>query len=162
AGVFLWPVAPFLVLGFAEMFRRADARLIVLAGFLCAPIAPVLIGSGNAIQRELPFIVFGVLIAGFGVRRALEPAGHPPAVAWRVGGVLFVAALVVEAAVFARDYFGDYRLRAADRLDPVNFGELARYVVERDASAALARVELSESLDDVYARWRFYLAKLGR
>jgi hypothetical protein len=68
----------------------------------------------------------------------------------------------VQFAYFAADYFGAYRLRAANWLDPVNFDAVARDVIGRDAAAAVPRIYLSEALDDVEARWRFYLAKYQR
>ncbi len=40
--------------------------------------------------------------------------------------------------------------------------KIAKEVIARDGAGGVSRVYLSESLDDIEARWRFYLAKYGR
>src|SRR4029077_8966599 len=61
AGVFLVAIAVLLVAGIYDIIRRSDRSALVLAGVATAPLAPVLINTGNAIQRQLVLIPFVVL-----------------------------------------------------------------------------------------------------
>jgi 4-amino-4-deoxy-L-arabinose transferase-like glycosyltransferase len=158
AGVFLAAICVLLAVGLYDIVRRRDRSLLLLAGIVTAPLAPVLVNTGNAIQRQLVLIPFVVLTSVYGARRLLQ---HP-AKAVRVGTVLLLMSLPVQFAYFAHDYFTDYRIRAAARIDPVNFREVARSVFADDSSKSIPRFYLSEALDDGVARWRFYLAKYGR
>lgn len=68
AGVFLAPMAAFMSVGAYEtMTRPTRATLLVLAGFLTAPAAAVIVSESYAIPRELPVLPFGVLLATLGV-----------------------------------------------------------------------------------------------
>jgi 4-amino-4-deoxy-L-arabinose transferase-like glycosyltransferase len=157
-GVFLWPMAPLLAAGIYDIVRRKDESIILLAGLMLAPVAPVLIDTGDAVQREIPLVAFGALIAVAGTRRLLQSGRRSV----RAATVVLVVSVAIQGALFAQDYFAGYRFRSADRLDPVNFGDVARFVIAADASARLPRVYLSEGLDDATARWRFQLAKFER
>jgi len=158
AGVFLVAVGVLLAAGIYDIVRRSDRSALVLAGVMTAPLAPVLIDRGDAIQRQLVLIPFVVLASVYGAGRLLQ---HP-AKAVRVVTVLLLMSLPLQFAYFARDYFADYRIRSAARIDPVNFREVARAVFAGDSLQPVPRVYLSEALDDGVARWRFYLAKYGR
>jgi len=158
AGVFLAAAMILLPVGIYDLLRRADRSLVLLAGFLAAPLAPVVINTGHAIQRELPVVIFGVLISVYGARRLLS--AQPSA--FRIAATVLLLAMPAQFAYFAADYFGAYRLRAANWLDPINFDAVARDVLSRDATTAVPRIYLSEALDDVEARWRFHLAKYQR
>ncbi len=158
AGVFLIACAVFLPVGIYDTLRRRDARLIVLAGFLLAPIAPVLIDTGNAIQRSLVIVGFGALLSAIGASVLLDQ----PRRAVRIFATLLLLAMPLQFAYFSRDYFTAYRFRAAGWIDPLNFDAVMRAIAASETTAPVSRVYLSESLDDGEARWRFYLAKYGR
>ncbi len=70
AGVFLIPLAVFLMVGIWQAFKhRASAiNLILLAGFATAPLAALIVAEENAIFRALLLLPFGVLLATMGVR----------------------------------------------------------------------------------------------
>jgi 4-amino-4-deoxy-L-arabinose transferase-like glycosyltransferase len=157
AGVFLAAVGVLLVYGVYDIVRRSDRGTVLLAGFATAPLAPVLINSGNAIQRQMVVLPFGVLIAVYGARRLLEY----PNKTVRACAMLAILTLPIQFTYFAHDYFTDYRARAADRIDPLNLGSVAQDILGADRST-VPRVYLSEALDDGVARWRFYLAKYHR
>jgi hypothetical protein len=70
-------------------------------------------------------------------------------------------ALPIQYAYFYRDYFNDYRIRSAFWFDAVDFRDVAEHLIAADWSDQRL-VYLSQDLDDVAARWRFYLAKHGR
>jgi hypothetical protein len=158
AGVFLAAVGVLLAAGIYDIVRRSDRSALVLAGVATAPLAPVLIDRGDAIQRQLVLIPFVVLASVYGTRRLLQ---HPARIV-RVVTVLLLMSLPLQFVYFARDYFTDYRIRASARIDPVNFREVARSVFGSDSLQPVSRMYLSEALDDGMARWRFYLAKYGR
>lgn len=158
AGVFLVPAAVLLPVGIYDILRRSDRSLVLLAGFLSAPLAPVIINTGSAIQRELGVVVFGVLISVYGAKRLF--ASSRPLV--RAAAAVLVIAMPLQFTYFANDYFTGYRVRAANWLDPINADEIAKEVIARDGAGGVPRIYLSESLDDIEARWRFYLAKYDR
>jgi 4-amino-4-deoxy-L-arabinose transferase-like glycosyltransferase len=157
AGIFLAAVGVLLAVGLYDIVRRQDRSVLVLAGVVTAPLAPVLIDRGDAIQRQLVLIPFVVLASVYGAGRLLR---HPSK-AIHVATILLLVSLPVQFVYFARDYFTDYRIRASARIDPVNFREVARSLFAGEMGLA-PRVYLSEALDDGVARWRFYLGKYGR
>jgi 4-amino-4-deoxy-L-arabinose transferase-like glycosyltransferase len=67
-GVFLLPLALFVPVGLYQAFRSGEPRRILLVlGFLTAPVAAVLVGEAGAIGRALELLPFGVLLAVVGV-----------------------------------------------------------------------------------------------
>ena len=158
AGVFLISCAVFLPVGIYETLRRMGVRLIILAGFLLAPLAPVLIDTGNAIQRSLVIVAFGAILSAIGASVLLDQ----PRRLTRALAMVLLAAMPLQWAYFSRDYFTDYRSRSAAWIDPLNVDAVMRAIVASETHGPVPRVYLSESLDDGEARWRFYLAKYGR
>lgn len=71
AGVFLLPVAVFLIAGLVTVIQLpfTGASLIVLAGFLTAPLPATLVNVADAIYRALELLPFAILLAVYGVRR---------------------------------------------------------------------------------------------
>jgi hypothetical protein len=159
AGVFLLAAGLLIVVGIYDVINRFDyRRALVCAGFASAPLAPVVIDTGNALQRETVLLPFGALLAVYGARRLLRTSQQP--VRWLTAVALI--ALPLQFAYFAHDYFGAYRVRAADRIDPINMGAIARTVLQGEQQPPLSRVYLSESLDDGVARWHFFTARYHR
>jgi hypothetical protein len=76
--------------------------------------------------------------------------------------VILLIAMPVQFAYFCHDYFTDYQARSAFWFDPVNFRGVAEYLVARSETVSPPRIYLRDDLDDVVARWRFYLAKHRR
>ena len=71
AGVFLLPVAVFLLIGIVDAWkhRRSSLNLILLIGFATAPLAALIVSEEHAIFRALVVLPFGILLATIGVRR---------------------------------------------------------------------------------------------
>ena len=99
-GVFLLPLAVFLVLGIyrAVTHRDSPMYLIVLLGFATAPLAALIVAEENAIFRALPLLPFGVLLATIGVEylwsaAILKPRGplyKPVGIVALAGGAAYM------------------------------------------------------------------------
>ena len=117
-----------------------------------------LVDERYAIQRALVVLPFAVLLSVFGVAFLLR---QPNSVV-RLATTALLIAMPLQYAWFYRDYFGDYRVRSAFWFDPVNFRGVAESLLANDPPDNPHPVYLSQDLDDVAARWRFYLAKHHR
>lgn len=158
-GVLLLPMAMLLSAGFAECWRRRSVvGAVLVAGALAAPLPATFVAERYAIQRELVVLPFFVLIATYGAVWLLQHARRPV----RVAGMLLLLAMPIQFAFFCQDYFNDYRLRSAFWFDPVNFRGVAEYLISAHAPGDTSPIYLSDDLDDVAARWRFYLVKHQR
>ena len=112
-GVFLAPLLVLVPLGLADAWsrRRTPMTMLVALGFLLAPIAATIAVPEEpyASDRELAVLVFGVLLALFGLERLLASRAR-----WaRPAAIALVALVPLHFAVFLWDYFGDYHRRAA-------------------------------------------------
>ena len=162
-GAFLLPVAALLIVALFEVRRRRPATpvLILLAGFLIAPL-PIVVTMPRApeysIARAMLMLPFGVLIATFGLEVLMEHRR-----AWvRAAGVMLLLLVPLQFAFFTLDYFNDYQVRSAARLDPVNIRDVAGTVLARDQSAPVPAIYFDADLDDKGVRWRLELLKRGR
>jgi 4-amino-4-deoxy-L-arabinose transferase-like glycosyltransferase len=93
-GVLLMPLALLLPLGFYEIIVRRPTipNLLVLAGFLTAPAAAVLVPEPAAIIRAVALLPFAALLATFGLELLwTAPAMRPTKTALAVGGMALVA-----------------------------------------------------------------------
>ncbi|HMF96029.1 MAG TPA: glycosyltransferase family 39 protein, partial [Vicinamibacterales bacterium] len=112
-GVFLLPLIVLIPLGVVEVFtvRRTPIGWVVLFGFLLSPVAGAIAVPAEpyASDRALPALVFGVLLAIFGLERLLAMSSRWAHVA---AGVL-LAMVPLHFAFFLVHYFGDYHRRAA-------------------------------------------------
>jgi len=160
AGVFLLPVSIFLACGLCECWRRRStvASGVLLAGLAMAPLPATLVNERYAIQRELVLLPFAALIAAFGAALLLRHSTR----AGRLAGVLLLLAMPVQFGYFYRDYLNDYQTRSAFWFDPANFRGVAEYLIANAPAGRTPLVYLSADLDDVAARWRFYLVKHRR
>jgi 4-amino-4-deoxy-L-arabinose transferase-like glycosyltransferase len=160
AGVFPVAFAVCIPLGLYALWQKRGSpmSIVLLAGFALAPLPATLVDERYAIQRALVLVPFGALIAIVGVQRLRDRAGRLAAAA----SVMLLIAVPVQYAFFYRDYFDGYRARSAYWFDPIDFRDVAEYLIATDASRPLPAVYLSRNLDDVAPRWRFFLAKHGR
>jgi hypothetical protein len=159
-GVLLLPISVLLACGLYECWRRRSAVMntVLVAGLAVAPLPATFMGERYAIQRELVALPFVALIATVGAVFLLRHSVH----AVRVACLLLLLAIPVQFASFWHDYFGDYRIRSAFSFDPANFRGVAEFLIASSPSSGTPPIYLSEDLDDVAARWRFYLIKHRR
>lgn len=77
-GVFLLPFIVLIPLGFIQMITsvRTPMSVLIALGFFTAPLAAVLtVNEPYASSRQLAILVFGVLIAVYGIQRAMQWRG---------------------------------------------------------------------------------------
>ena len=111
AGVFLWPFALFFFAGVYQILtaRRSRFSLVVLIGFLTAPL-PQVLTVDVGIRRSLVLVVFAVLIATYGVEFLITTTQRT---VLRIAAIVALIVLPFSFRTFYRDYVGDYQTRAA-------------------------------------------------
>jgi 4-amino-4-deoxy-L-arabinose transferase-like glycosyltransferase len=166
AGVFLLPMAVLIVAGIYAVIRarRTPLDAVIALGFVTAPVAALLVPEASAINRAVELFPFAVLLGAIGLEAMLQwrqPAA--PAVAG-----LLVLALALQFAMFARDYFTDYRQRSAAWLGGNLRGALEELMTRADRDRApavyFATLRATSGQLDIRNRWmdsywKFYLLK---
>jgi 4-amino-4-deoxy-L-arabinose transferase-like glycosyltransferase len=158
-GVFLLPLAVCLAIGLNEIVngRRTLVNMVLLIGFLTAPLAACLVAEAYAIQRELVLLPFVVLIATFGVEYLMSARpGRLRVAAWCV-----LAFIPVQFCIFYADYFTTYQTRSAFGFGGNIRGALED-IIDRERSGDVRPVYLSTDVQFVDLYWRLYLTKYGR
>jgi hypothetical protein len=163
AGVFMLAVAVLLPCGIWSLWRSYSLpRALLLVGFLFAPVPIILAlpeAPAYATARDLLVVPFGLLISVAGVEWMVAQRRWPATIT----AALLIASIPVQFASFASDYFSDYQARSSYRMDSVNMGGVAAYVIAEDASARVPTVYLSEGLGTGKSvQWKFHLLKHGR
>jgi 4-amino-4-deoxy-L-arabinose transferase-like glycosyltransferase len=151
AGVFLLPFAALLPLGIYHVLahHRRPLPLLVLAGFLTAPLAAV-IALAVTIHRALVMLPFGALLAVYGVEWIwLQPRR------WRVAGVVLLGLMPLQFAWFYRDYLTDYRVRSAFWFERDQRGAVEA-VIAREPAGHPAPVYLSADILWIESNWRLF------
>lgn len=152
-GVFLLGLLPLMAAGAVEIWKtRSDRAVITAAVFLAAPLPIALTmppAAAYSIARAMVLVPFGILIASYGVRACIAERRR------RGLGIALLMVIAGQFALFARDYRGDYQMRAAARLDPGNVRAIAESVIAHDRAGAVPAIYLSDRIDDVGVRWRF-------
>jgi len=159
AGVFLMPLAVFLVSGILDLATRVRTRAawLLVAGFFTAPIPAVFVEEPMAIYRELVVLPFAVIIAAFGVRRWCEST-----VKWRrLCAIVLLAAMPVQFGLFLENYFAVYPMNLYVWFGG-NVKDTVARVLQLSAGREVPAVYLSTETSYVRERWHFYLAAAGR
>jgi 4-amino-4-deoxy-L-arabinose transferase-like glycosyltransferase len=160
-GVFLAPLIVLVPLGVFHVLtvRRSPMNVLVLLGFFLAPIAPTLsVLEPYASDRELAVLVFGVLLATFGIERILSWRGR-----WlRPAALLLLAFLPQHFLFFLMHYFGDYHRRSASWYE-WNHPAALEAIIDRETGPAVRPVYLSSGVEkNIEAFWMLSTAKRGR
>jgi hypothetical protein len=152
-GLFLMPVAILLPIGMVALVRRRTAvGVLLLAGFVTAPLPEVLVGAGE-VGRWLVVVPFVVLIATFGAE-ALWHSGNPKA---RMALVLLLLAMPIQFAIFHRDYMTGYRERSGSWFGGGNTREAVTAAIRLQPDVAY----FSNSAPHFSAFWQFYALAHG-
>lgn len=161
AGVFLVATAVLIAIGaYFVLVSRTRAGLLVLAGFVLAPLPVVLTlpeTPAASPGRVLPIVIFGILIAAAGAHALWQSSS--PRRALLIG---LVAAMPLQFVSFQRDYFGEYQQRSSYRFDPYAMRDVIAAIAEMDGDAAAPAVLLADDGDNKAIRWRFYTLKEHR
>jgi len=159
AGLFLWSVAVFLPVGFYVLLKRLTSMpiaVVLLGGFVLAPVPATLAGERDMVQRVLAGLPFAALIATFGLARLWRSPYRPA----RVMTVLLLALMPLQFAFVYRDYLTQYRVRSAFSYDAVAFKAAADYLIAE--SGTVPTVYLTRELNYVGPKWRFYVTASHR
>jgi len=178
AGVFLVAIAFLLVIGLRRVIVGSGRALdpILMLGFVTAPAAAVLVPEAGAINRAVELIPFTILLATIGLEDLWKAGAAAPVrtlmqSAARFAAVTLLILIPLQFTVFARDYFGDYRLRSAPWLGGNFDGALdaisARAEQQHAPAIYLATFRATTGLQDIRNRWlgaywRFCLLRHGR
>lgn len=106
-GVFLMPCIVLIPLGLIQMATaaRSATSAIVVTGFMVAPLAAVLtVREPYATSRQMSIVVFGAIIATYGVQRLASWRG----VIGRAMAIGVLALLPLHFGFFMSHYFGAY------------------------------------------------------
>ncbi|HYB96564.1 MAG TPA: glycosyltransferase family 39 protein [Vicinamibacterales bacterium] len=128
-GVFLAPLLLLIPLGLIQMVAAVRTRLSVAIalGFLAAPLTAVLaVQDWYASSRQTSILVFGVLIAVYGMQRMMQWRG-----AGRVVAVAVLVCLPLHFAFFLHHYFGAYHGYAAAQFE-WNHEDAMAAIIERN------------------------------
>jgi hypothetical protein len=172
AGVFLLPLAVLLPIGIyqAATQRRTPFHVLLLAGFLAAPLPALIVTDENApIFRALALVPFGVLLAMLGLQTIWASRRARPVTWLAVVGLLLL--LPLQFRIYASDYFNEYRVRASPWLGGNIRGALETLIDlnARTPAPALyfSKLQATSGLADgrneyMSAYWQFYATKHGR
>lgn len=160
-GVFLMPFIVLIPLGLIQMVTvvRSATSVVVFLGFALAPLAAVLsVKEPYASSRQLPIMVFGVIIATYGLQRAWAwraPAGRAFAVA-------LIALLPLHFGFFVYHYFGAYHGYAAAVFE-WNHEDALAAIIERNPADRPQPVFLTAGREKIIdAFWKLSLAMADR
>ena len=158
-GVFLLPVAVYLVIGLSTIvnMRRTWVNVLLVLGLVTAPLAACLVAEAYAIQRQLVVLPFAILIATCGFESLWA---RRQTTSRRVAWCLIVVMLVQFSAFYA-DYFTRYQPRSAFAFGGNIRGGLEE-IVDRERPGDIRPVYLSTDVAFVDLYWRFYLTKYRR
>lgn len=156
-GVFLLPFIVLIPAGLVQMVTRVRTPMSVLLfmGFVLAPAAAVLsVNEPYASSRQVSIMVFGVLIATYGLQRIWS--WRAPVA--RLAAIGVTALLPLHFAFFVFHYFGAYRGYSAAQFEYNHRDALAAIVANAPADR-VPPIYLSNGRDKwMDAFWRLTLA----
>lgn len=160
-GVFLLPFIVLIPLGLVQMLTAARGAMsvVVFIGFVTAPLAAALtVQEPYAASRQLPILVFGVLIAAYGTQRMLSWTS--PLLRLMAIGVLVL--LPLHFTFFMQHYFGAYHEYAAAPFEWNHRGALEA-IIERVPADRPQPIYLTTTRDHwMDAYWKLALARKRR
>jgi 4-amino-4-deoxy-L-arabinose transferase-like glycosyltransferase len=159
-GVFVLPFLALVPVGVwhvATTERTVVAGLVV-AGFLTAPFAALLVPEPYTIDREMTVVAFAVLLAAYGVASLFAARrGWMRTVVW-----VLLALVPLHFGYLMYDYFGDYRGRSAFWFE-YNHRDALEEVIARSANDRDLPVYLSARSDPyIESYWQFSTIKHHR
>ena len=141
--------------------RRTPFTMLLLAGFLTAPVAASLVPEPHAIDRALLLLPMGALIGAFGIDWLLMQRAWFATWAARAACVGLFAWMAVQFEGFYGDYLTDYPRRASFWFDgnhPGAFEPIVRTHLRDDRRF----IYVSDGLPRIKEHWKLYLLGHGR
>lgn len=155
AGVFLLPLVIFIPLGVYYVVRRKNRLdLLILFGFLTAPIAGALAGDHFRYSRILVILPFAILLAIYGIQFMLSQKKR----IFRVTCYLLLVTTLLHFSYFIYDYFTDYRVRSYAWMK-YNIPGALEEVINEDKKTEASVIYLDNRVSFIDRYWRFYLIK---
>jgi 4-amino-4-deoxy-L-arabinose transferase-like glycosyltransferase len=160
-GVFLLPFIVLIPLGLVQLVTvvRGGMSVVLFAGFLLAPLAAVLtVQEPYASSRQLSILVFGVIIATYGLQRLWSWRS----VAGRAFAIGVVALLPLHFAFFVQHYFGAYHGYSAAPFE-WNHEDVLETIIAQNPADRPQPVFLTAGKEKwIDAFWKLALAKTHR
>jgi hypothetical protein len=159
-GVFPASLIVFVPLGLVQLAtaRRTPIHLLVIIGFLTAPIAACLVvPEAYAVDRELEVLPFGILAAVAGVKHMIDRGS-----ASRTIAMVLLAAIPLHFVVFLAEYFGPYRAQSAFWFEYNRRGALEDVIARAPRGGQQPVYMSTHRIPYLDAYWRLYLIKHGR
>lgn len=156
AGVLLFATAPLLAVGLVQACRGQwnPINLLLVFGFVTAPIAATFVRGSRATDRELGILPFAVLLSVMGFIAMRQDSRR-----WvRTLAIGLVIAIPAQFAFFHSDYLGDYRIRSAGAFESNLRGAVDEMV---RLAPGVPRFYVSTTLPYGRDYWRFAQAKAG-
>jgi 4-amino-4-deoxy-L-arabinose transferase-like glycosyltransferase len=162
-GVFLAGGKILMPLGVYHMLRhrRSPAVYLVLIALLAAPAAASLVDEPYAIDRSLGLLPLGAIVAAFGVEWLLERRSLSATVVRRSVLALTAIWMLVQFDGFHRDYFTDYRRRAAFWFNNNHPGALDP-IISDHPPGDLRPIYLSDRMPFIRFHWALQLLQHER
>ena len=162
-GIFLAGVQILMAAGAYHMLRnrRGWPVALVLLGFLTAPAAASLVDERYATDRALALLPFGALIAAYGVEWLLITRAASLTIALRIVLVATAIWMVTQFGDFHREYFNDYRRRAAFWFNNNHPGAFAPILNEHGPGDSRP-IYLSARLPFIRYHWQLRLLQVRR
>ena len=155
SGIFPIAFAALLPIGLVGLVRsRSPINLVVVGGFLSAPVVSVISGSIE-MNRVMFVLPFAALVAAHGALTLWEARSALS----KATAVLLVVSILVQFNMFYRGYMSEaYRTAAASWFS----GSVREALRELIARAGDADVYVSADIEWVHRMWRFYAIEAGR
>lgn len=154
-GVFLLAFVILLPLGIYQYLKtKKRFNLLLVVGFLTAPLAPALVGNQYRVSKELVILPFAAIIATKGLQFLLNSYSKT----WQWLASLLLLAAVLQFTYFLSDYFTDYRVRSYGWFNYNIPGALEK-TLEEDQKISTSGIYLDHGVYFIDRYWRFYLIK---
>ena len=162
-GIFLAGAQVLMAVGLYHMLRnrRTWPVCLVLLAFFTAPAAACLVDERYATDRALALLPSGAIIAAFGVEWLLTRRGRPLTIALRIGLIATTIWMVTQFGDFHREYFHDYRRRAAFWFNNNHPGAFAP-ILEAHPPGDPRPIYLSARLPFIRYHWQLRLLQQRR
>lgn len=155
-GVFLLPLAIFIPLGVYSLLKKDRSRfgVVLVLGFLTAPLAAAVAGDHYRISRALTMLPFAMVLATYGIRLLLSSKRQ----VLRLAAIFLLFAVPIQFSYFVYDYFKDYRNRSYAWFR-YNIPSALESIIKQDEKLSASGVYLDSRIDFIDRYWRFFLLK---